>query len=80
MLNNTIHFRYMALINDLLLLFEGKCEPQSCDIGVTIKTFDFVLTGNETNLQVSVLKTPVVASIDASHISFQEYVSKLKCW
>jgi len=51
----------------------GRCKfQQSCCI-TSVQAVGRVIPGNETNLQESVLMTPVAVTVDASHTSFQLY-------
>lgn len=54
---------------------QGKCRNNSCVDVLKISGGKFVERGNETALQVALVKQPVATIVDASLASFQVYTS-----
>ena len=52
----------------------GACYSKSCTPVAKVTGEVKVQSGNETALQIAVLKRPVLVGVDASHVSFQMYV------
>jgi len=52
-----------------------KCKYKSANSGATISGFTDVTAGSETALQTAAATQPISVAIDASHPSFQNYVS-----
>lgn len=53
----------------------GACYSKSCTPVAKVTGEIRVESGNETALQIAVLLRPVLVAVDASHVSFQMYVS-----
>ena len=54
--------------------WRGACYSKSCTPVAKVTGEVKVQSGNETALQIAVLKRPVLVGVDASHVSFEMYV------